>query len=425
MPKRILLITQLFDPEYAIKGLAFAKELVRKGYEIEVLTAFPSYPGGKIYSGFRQKLRQIEYYEGIKVVRLPSYVSHDASIFKRMLNYGSFGFACLMHGLFFSKRADITYAYHPAIVAGLVAWVLGVVKRTPFIYDVQDLWPDALTDSGALSEGRLSQALGRIARFVYRRSAHVIAISNGYRQILIQREVPSEKVTCLYNWCDESRLTVAAKLPTGYQFDPGKFNVLYAGNFGAAQGLTHVLDAAKIVQRSAPNVQFILMGEGVESEALMNKAQDNELTNVSFFSKLPIDQLSSVAGQAGALLIHLKSSPAYDVTIPSKTQSSMLIGRPILMAVGGEAAEIIRNAKAGICCNPCDPGDIARAVIQLSEHSSDELAEMGRSAARFYAENMSMAQGIASLDRVFRTIGEGNVHGGQTYFGPSGADRKY
>jgi colanic acid biosynthesis glycosyl transferase WcaI len=412
MPRQILLITQLFDPENAIKGLSFAKMLVKKGYEVEVLTAFPSYPGGKIYPAFNQKLRQVEFHDGVKIVRLPSYISHDSSILKRMLNYGSFGFSCLMHGIFFSKRPHLIYAYHPAIVAGLVAWILGVVKRAPFVYDVQDLWPDALTDSGTLKIGNISKSIGKVADFIYRKSAHVIVLSDGYRKILMNRGVAGDKITRIYNWCDESRVKTNLQVASAKLFDTARFNILYAGNFGAAQGLTYVLDAAKIVQQTSTQIQFILMGDGIESQMLITKVQDEALRNVIFLPRLPIDQVGEVVKQADALLIHLKSSPAYEVTIPSKTQSSLALGKPILMATSGEAADLVSRAHAGVFSKPCDAANIASAAIELSNKSDQELDRMGKNAARFYEENLSMAYGVAALDAVLnRAMGKSNVIG--------------
>ena len=403
---RILLITQLFDPENAIKGLSFVKALVQMGYEVEVLTTFPSYPGGKIYAGFNQKLRHVEYHNGIKVVRLPSYISHNSSILKRMLNYGSFGFCCLIHGLFFSARPSLIYAYHPAIVAGMVAWIIGAVKRTPFVYDVQDLWPDALTDSGTLNVGRISKSIGKIADFIYRQSAHVIVLSDGYRKILMGRGVPGDKVTRIYNWCDESRVTPGFEVTQSNRLDANRFNILYAGNFGAAQGLAHVLDAAKIVQQTSPHIQFILMGDGIEAQILKEKARKEQLNNVIFLPRLPIDQVGQLARQADALLIHLKSSPVYEVTIPSKTQFSLALGKPILMATSGEAENLVRNAFAGVFSNSCDAANIASAAIELSNKSAKELGAMGENASCFYHKHLSMACGVAALDAVISHIGE-------------------
>jgi colanic acid biosynthesis glycosyl transferase WcaI len=402
---RILLITQLFDPENAIKGLSFVKALAQKGYEVEVLTTFPSYPGGKLYAGFRQKIYQIEYYHGVKVVRLASYISHDSSILKRLLNYSSFGISCLLYGMFFSNRPRIIYAYHPAIVAGLAAWVIGAVKRVPFIYDVQDLWPDALTDSGTLKVGKISRSIGRVADFIYRKSAHVIVLSDGYRKILMDRGVSEDKITRIYNWCDESRVLPNPEATSANIFDDKRFNILYAGNFGAAQGLIYVLDAAKITQQTSSHIQFILMGDGIEVQVLKSKVIDEKLENVCFIPRIPIDKIGEVAKHADALLIHLKASPAYEVTIPSKTQSSLALGKPILMATGGEAAALVRQACAGVFSKPCNAATIASAAIELANKSEAELSVMGANASRFYKENLSMANGVTALDAVLNRIG--------------------
>ena len=139
---RVLLLTQWFDPEPTFKGLVFARELVRQGFEVEVLTGFPNYPGGKLYPGYKLKCLQREHIDGVHITRVPLYPNHDQSALKRVLNYSSFAASALFYGLFVAKRADVIYAYHPPLTVGVVASIMRVFLRIPVVYDIQDMWPD-------------------------------------------------------------------------------------------------------------------------------------------------------------------------------------------------------------------------------------------------------------------------------------------
>ena len=145
MARRILLITQWFDPEPTFKGIVFARELVRQGFEVEVLTGFPNYPSGKIYPGYQLRWLQRETIDGVQVTRVPLYPSHDNSAIRRVANYTSFAAAALVYGLFGAKRADVIYAYQPPLTVGVTAALLRLLRRIPVVYDIQDMWPDTLS----------------------------------------------------------------------------------------------------------------------------------------------------------------------------------------------------------------------------------------------------------------------------------------
>ena len=155
MPRRILLITQWFDPEPTFKGILFAKELVSRGFEVEVITGFPNYPGGTLYDGYRVKFIQKEVIDGVFVTRVPLFPSHDKSKLGRVFNYLSFAFSSFLYGLFFSKRADVIYAYHPPLTVGISALIIKLFRRVPVVLDIQDMWPDTLRTTGMISNSRL------------------------------------------------------------------------------------------------------------------------------------------------------------------------------------------------------------------------------------------------------------------------------
>ena len=251
--KRVLLLTQWFDPEPTFKGLVFARELVKQGFDVEVITGFPNYPGGKVYPGYRVKLIQKEVIDGVTVTRVPLYPSHDRGAKGRILNYASFAASSLFYGLFFAKKADVMYAYHPPLTVGVTAALLRLFRRVPVVYDIQDMWPDTLRATGMFSNERALKVVSAVCDWVYKRVDHIVVLSPGFRRLLIERGVPSEKIDVIYNWCAEDSISDrGGDFPAGLPAEG--FRVLFAGNMGKAQALPAVLEAAVILSLVAPSV---------------------------------------------------------------------------------------------------------------------------------------------------------------------------
>ncbi|RDK12128.1 glycosyltransferase family 4 protein [Cupriavidus lacunae] len=401
---RILFVSQLFDPENSIKGLEFARRLQALGHEVEVITTFPSYPGGKIFPGYRLRWKQVEEIDGVKIVRLPTIISHGRSALKRMLSYASFGVVSSVHALFFAKKADVIYAYYPPVVVGLAAMMVRLFRRTPFVYDVQDLWPEALVATGMVREGRFTRFVDRLCGLIYRSAARVVVLSDGYGRALESKNTPREKIERIFNWCDEGRTGAAAE-PAEQLLDPAYFNILYAGNMGAAQALTHVISAAALVeQHGNDKIRFVFLGAGVECDALKRQTSELGLGNVKFFPQVPVDKVSGILAAADVLLVHLADARVFEITIPSKTQAYMKTGRPILMAVKGEAAAIVSDAQAGMVVEPCQPEKLAEAVLRMAALPRAKLDEMGRCGRDYYTERMSMENGVRQVDSMLKEI---------------------
>jgi glycosyltransferase involved in cell wall biosynthesis len=401
---KILLLTQWFDPEPTFKGLAFARALVNRGHQVEVLTGFPNYPGGRLYPGYRLRLRQCESMEGVRVARVALYPSHDGSSMRRVVNYMSFAIAAATLGVFSVQRPDIVYVYHPPATIAFPAMVLKAFRGVPFVLDIQDLWPDTLASTGMVANQAILRAVGTCCRLAYRSAAGIAVLSPGFKQVLTDRGVPADKIEVIYNWCDEAAITQAESdapilKEAGVE---GRFNVVFAGNMGRAQALSSVLHAAKLVAESAPRVQFILVGGGVEVAALKNEAGEMALPNVRFLPARPAVEVGPLLTAADVLLVHLRDDPLFSITIPSKTQAYMAAGRPILMAVSGDAAAMIRDARAGVCVSPADPDALATAVCRLSGLAPDQLAQMGERGRAYYLKHLSLSAGVDQFEALFR-----------------------
>ncbi|MHB8838264.1 MAG: glycosyltransferase family 4 protein [Gemmatimonadaceae bacterium] len=406
---RILILTQWFQPEPFFKGLPFARELQRRGHSVEVLTGFPNYPGGTLYPGYELRLYQREAIDGVPIVRVPLYPSHDGSAIRRIANYVSFAVAAVAVGTVLVRKPDVIYVYHPPATVGLPAMAISVLRGVPFVLDVQDLWPDSLAATGMLRNAVLLRVVGLWCRLVYALAAHITVLSAGFQAKLVERGVPPQKTTVIHNWCDESQMVSEASAGTLVRDRKlgGKFVVVFAGNMGKAQNLDAVLDAAAMLGARQPSVRFVLVGDGVETERLEARVLAERIDNVTFVPRQSVADVGKYLVLADLLLVHLRDDPLFRITIPSKTQAYMACGKPLVMAVAGDAAALVEEAGAGIACEPSSPPALADAVERVLAMSPEARTAMGERAKAFYAARLAMAAGVDRFERVF----EGVAHG--------------
>ena len=390
---RVLFLTQWFDPEPTFKGLAFAKALQAKGYEVEVATGFPNYPSGKVYPGYKIRPWKSEIVSGIHVTRLPLFPSHSRSTIGRILNYCSFFFSSLIFGLLRAGKFDVVYVYHPPITVGCSAALFGKARRVPFVIDVLDLWPDSVAASG-MGNKFLVSALGRVCDFVYRNAAAITVPSQGLRTKLVERGVPHQKISLIYNWADETR-AVARRQTDLSQFEmSGKFNIVYGGNIGPLQALEFVVEAAEKAAIAVPNLQLILIGDGIERDRLRQLVKKTGACHVKIHDSIPQAYIGDVFDAADVLLVHLADDPLFSITIPSKTQFYMAMAKPILAGLAGEGAELVTSARAGLTSPPGNVDELARAMVSFARMNPDVLGQMGKNGRDYYLAHMSFELAI-------------------------------
>lgn len=404
MAIRVLLLTQWFEPEPTFKGMDFARELIRQGFEVEVVTGFPNYPGGKIYPGYSLKWLQRELIDGVQVTRVPLYPSHDQGAVGRVLNYVSFAASSLFYGLFAAKRPDVIYAYHPPLTVGITAVLIRLFRRVPVVYDIQDMWPDTLRATGMFSNEKALNVVSRVCDWVYRRADQLVVLSPGFKRLLIERGVPGDKIEVIYNWCAENSLTGPQGVVPAAFLGQDKFRILFAGNMGKAQALDAVLRAAELLQQQAPDLTFVFLGGGVEVRRLQQLAADESLSNVTFLPPVPMTEVGNYLNAADVLLVHLKKDPLFTITIPSKTQAYMAVGKPILMAVDGDAADLVRDSGCGQIAESENPQAIADAALSLMQAGSDERNAMAINSRRFYQEKLSLSVGAGHFGQIFKKL---------------------
>ena len=399
------MLTQWFQPEPMFKGLPFAKELARRGHEVEVLTGFPNYPGGKVYDGYRVKLWQQEEMDGIRVNRVALYPSHDNSSIRRIINYLSFTFSSLIFCLWLVRKPDIIYVYN-LVTLSWTARLLRWVYRCKVVYDVQDLWPESVSSSGMLNDGFVARVLSRWSNKAYGKADQLVVLSPGFKNNLRSRGIPAEKINVIYNWCPEFAVTPKLNnkefaLKLGLD---NPFNIIFAGTMGVMQGLDTVLDAALLCKQKVPGACFVFVGGGIEKKRLQKRTEELNLQNVVFVERQPMEQMGKIFSCADVLLVHLVKNKLFEITVPSKTQAYMAAGRPIIMAVQGDAADLVKRAEAGLCCSSDDPSAIADCVEKLYKMSKHERKIMGENGRKFYEEQLSFNCGVDKFESVFQSL---------------------
>jgi colanic acid biosynthesis glycosyl transferase WcaI len=378
-----------------------APELVKRGHEVFVITGFPSYPFGKIYPAYRWRLVQFETIKGVKVLRLPVFPDHSRSVFKRSLYYLSVALTATFVIPFWPRNVDVAFVSSPPITLGLPAVVLRWLRRVPFVYDVQDLYPESLPATGLLTNPFLLGLVDRLQRFNLSRANRITVISEGFHRNISEKGCDPRRIVLLRNWLDEeSECDCMESLQGGQEHDKEKmFRVVYAGNIGLPQHLVTVIEAAEKLQ-SDPCIQIHLVGDGVERKLLQKMASDRQLKNVIFVDRVPPDKVAEIYRGADALLVQLRNDPVFSVTVPSKTISYLSAGKPLIAAVAGEVAQMITEAGAGLACTPEDPSALAEAIASLRRLPARERFVMGKNARKLYDMEFSREMLIGRTERV-------------------------
>lgn len=406
MAGRVLFLTQWFDPEPVMKGVTFIQGLMKQGLDVEVATGFPNYPGGRIAPGYRLRPYQREVMNGVRVHRLWLWPSHDASSLGRAANYLSFFVSALVFCLLRGRRYDAVYVYHPPITVGLAAALAGLITRRPYLLEVQDLWPDSVAASGMSGTSRIAGALGRICSFVYRRAAHVIGQSNGMTARLIERGAAADRASTIVNWADETLARAGGTYPIETLGFEGRFNLVYGGNLGRVQGLETLIHAAERAGRDVPELQLTLIGEGVERDRLAALIRSTDGGHIQFKPGVPQNQIGDVFAAADVLVLHLIDDPLFEVTIPSKTQFYMAMGRPILIGVRGEAAGMVTDVNAGVAVAPGDVEAMAAAMVRMARMPAADRAAMGDRARRAYLDHYGFDRAVSATAGLIRSVAQ-------------------
>lgn len=366
MPLKILFITDNFPPEVnapATRTYEHCREWVKQGAEVTILTCFPNYPQGKVYKGYKNKLYQVEFIDGIKVIRLWSYMTANEGFIKRILDYVSFAFMAFWAGLF--KKTDVIIATSPQFFTAVTGGLLSFLKRKPWVFEVRDLWPESIRAVNAMQSSKILDWLEKLELFLYRKASKVIVVTEAFKENISNRGIDSAKIEIVKNGVmldtylpQPKNVELTAKL--GLQ---DKFVIAYMGTHGMAHKLDFLLKAAKNIKN--PNIVLLFIGDGAEKDNLLKLYDEIQPTNVLMLppvSKAEIVQYISITDVA---LVNLKKSDTFKTVIPSKIFENAAMQKPILLGVEGESKGIIEKYNAGLCFEPENENDFILKLEML------------------------------------------------------------
>lgn len=382
---RILIVSQYFWPE-SFRINEVADSLMQTGCEVTVLTGQPNYPGGNVYPGYRAMGCGLHAREsGLLLYRVPLWPRGSGGALGLALNYLSFvAFATILGPwLLRGKKFDVIFVYGISpILQALPAIVLRKIKSAKLVTWVQDLWPESLEVTGFVKRRELLALVAALVRWIYRRHDLLLTQSRAFIAPVV---------------------AMAGKTPVEYHPNPGEvafskepmsgeiaalkleegFNVVFAGNLGAAQALETIADAAELL-REQVNIRLVIVGDGSSGGWLTEQVSRRNLSNVQLTGRYPTEAMPSIFSQASALLVTLARSPAMEKTIPSKIQAYLAAGRPIVACLDGEGAQIVEDAKAGLACPAENAQTLAQTILRLQALSDNERLQMGLAGKRYY-----------------------------------------
>jgi len=388
---KFLFLTQYFAPEASaapIRLAAIIRQLRRLGHDVEVVTAMPNYPVGRIFDGYRGKSYTCEIWDGIRVHRVWLYAAVGKG-WRRYLNYLTFTLMSFL-GIFKAGKADYLFVESPPLSLSVPAFFYSRLRNVPFVFYVADLWPDAVRDNLGLNKEGVTLKFARaLEGWSYRKADYVCAVTEGILSELQSRSVPQSKLLFLPNGMD---LDQFAPMPPDHclRHELGLQDneiVLYAGTHGYAHGMERILDAAKVLQERRPQCHFVFVGDGSAKAVMIRQAKELGIRNVSFLDPVPPEQVRRLFSIAVCAIVSLNDSSISQHTRPVKSLTAMSCGRPVLYIGPGEGGRLVRNANAGFVLERGDPHAIAEAICQLA--ANPRLAEsLGQNGRKFIEENL-------------------------------------
>ena len=368
---RILFFSHYFPPEGnapASRTFDHCTRWAAAGHEVTIVTCAPNHPRGRLYPGYRNRPRQVEYMEGVRVVRVMTYLAANEGAWRRTANYLSYLAAAVPAGLL-EPRPDVVIATSPQFFCGWAGVLASRLRRRPFLLEIRDLWPESIAAVDAMRSRTALRLLERLERGMYRAARHIVTVGDGYRARLIERGVEPHRISVVMNGVDRTRFfpREADRDLAGRLGVAGRFVVTYCGTIGMAHGLEVVLRAGRLlIERGRRDVVFLLAGDGARRRELRDAAARSGLDNVIFAGRLDTGIIPEVLSLSDACLVHLRSSPTFTSVMPSKIFEAAAMARPVILGVDGFARTFVENAGCGVYVEPEDERGLVEAILRLA-----------------------------------------------------------
>ncbi|AIE61372.1 glycosyltransferase family 4 protein [Bacillus methanolicus] len=390
---RVIYLCQHFPPETGapqIRVYEVSKELIKRGHQVEVLTAFPHHPKGVIPEEYRGMFYLFEDWDGIPVHRSWIYPSPKGSFWKRLASYFSFTFSAF-YSIFKSKPTDVIICNSPPLFLGITGYLGAKIKRAKFIFNVADIWPESAVELGILKNKVFIRMAEWLENFLYKKSWKIATATEGIKEYMIRKGKNEKDVFLLPNGVNTDTFHPMPKdkdllKEIGIE---NKKVFMYAGTLGYAQGLDSVLRAAALLKEREPDVHFLFVGDGQEREKLLKLKEDLKLDNVTFYGSVPVSEMPRMFSIADFSIVSLRNIELFKGARPSKIFPAISTGTPVLYCGDGESAAILEEYQCGKIAPPENPEGIASAVSELMKISENEYEQMCQNGRKLAVEQYS------------------------------------
>jgi glycosyltransferase involved in cell wall biosynthesis len=403
---RILFLTHYYPPEGnapASRVGALARRWAAAGHDVTVVTGVPNVPDGVVYPGFENKvLPQEEVVDGVRVIRVWTYLAPNKGTGKRILNYVSYMASATLRVMAMSKP-DVMIATSPQFFCGwagvLSKWWFRLTRpwsRKPrFILEIRDIWPESIGAVDAEMSGKILRVLERMELAMYRAANHVVTVGEGYRLRLLERGVTDEKMSIVMNGVDRDLLEASVPDPTALRKElglEGKFVCAYIGTIGMASGLSIFLRAGRLLKEMGrDDVHLVAVGDGAVREELQDEAKRQGLDNVLFTGRRPKEDMPVFLAATDVCFVHLRKTPLFETVMPSKIFEALGMRRPILIGVDGEARKLVEQSGGGVAMPPEDEHVFVETLLKMKSAPAD-LAAMGEQGRNYALANFDRDQ---------------------------------
>lgn len=407
---KILFFCHYFPPEVnapASRTYEHAVRWVRAGHDVTVVTCAPNCPDGVVFAGYRNKLRsQTEMIDGIRVVRVWTWIAPNKGMVFRILNYISYMLSAVWSALWL-PRPDVVVSTSPQFFCGWAGVWYHWLKRVPFVLEIRDIWPESIAAVGAMKKGLVTRFLERLERRMYLAADRIVTVGHGYKEQIAAKVPVGDRITVVMNGVD-AELFAPRPRDTEFLKPWGleeKVVCSYVGTIGMAHGLEVVIRAARILQEQRrTDIAFLIVGDGARrSELEQLAAQEGVQQHVIFTGRMSRDQMPTVLASSDACLVHLRKTELFETVVPSKIFETMAMGRPIIMGVRGESREIVKAAGAAIEMEPESATDLVNGLLKLANDMGFRES-LSRSARAYVLEHYDRSQQAARMLKVFEGL---------------------
>ena len=394
--KRVLICTNHFYPEtFRCKDVAF--ELVRRGYDVTVLTAIPDYPGGKFFEGYGFFRKRKEIVNGVKVIRAFIIPRGNGGVIRLFLNYLSYFISSLLVSLrlgLFGKFDRVIIHETSPVMIGVPAVVVKKLQKAPLYFWVLDLWPESLQAAGGVNNPWVLGFFRRMTTWIYRHSDKILMSSKGFESSILEKGDYADKLIYFPNWADKAldghSNFILPSLPDG-------FIAMFAGNMGEAQDFDHIMSAA-LMLKDNHHIHFVFVGDGRKRVWVESFCEEHGLkATVHWVGRHPVETMPSFFEKADVMLMTLKDVNIFNLTAPAKLQAYMSASKPILAMMNGEGPRIVAEARCGRCVPAADAEGLAKALLEMAQMDKSELIEMGRRGKVYQQTHFDLDQSINHL----------------------------